>query len=151
MDQLSGVLRTTNGAAWEAANPGRRHDAFGDGAWDAPEQREKRELFSASLELNHVFGDVTFNLDNGVARLRDRAARGPRRIQQPRVLPASSNPEQSDFFSQELRFTGESERLKWTAGATYTNGGSSSHHGCAVLVGTFESSRCHRCSEWLSG
>jgi len=33
MDQLSGVLHTTNGAAWEAANPGRRHDDFGDGAW----------------------------------------------------------------------------------------------------------------------
>ena len=59
MDQLSGVLHTTNRAAWEAANPGRQYDTFGHGAWDAPKQQEKRELLSASLEVNQEIGGAT--------------------------------------------------------------------------------------------
>jgi iron complex outermembrane receptor protein len=139
MDQLSGVLHTTNGAAWEAANPGRRHDDFGDGAWDAPEQREKRELFSASLEINHQFDDVTFTSITAWRDFETELLEDLDGSNNPEFYFASSNPEQSDFFSQEFRFTGESERLKWTAGATYTSEELEHTTDAQFLVSTFES------------
>jgi iron complex outermembrane recepter protein len=139
MDQRSGVLHTLNSAAWEAANPGRRYDQFGDGAWDAPEQREKREMFSASLEVNHQIGDMTLTSITGWRDFETELLEDLDGSNNPEFYFASSNPEQSDFFSQEFRLTGDSERLKWTVGAVYTNEKLEHTTDANFLVSTFES------------
>jgi len=139
MDQTSGVLHTLNSAAWEAANPGLRYDQFGDGAWDAPEQREKREMFSASVEVNHQIGEMTFTSITGWRSFETELLEDLDGSNNPEFYFASSNPEESDFFSQEFRLTGDSERLKWTLGAVYTNEQLEHQTDANFLVSTFES------------
>ena len=139
MDQLSGVLHTLNSAAWEAANPGRQYDRFGHGAWDAPEQREKRELSSASLELNHQFDATMFTSITAWRDVDTELLEDLDGSNNPDFYFGSSNPEQSEFFSQEFRFTGESDRLKWTTGAVYTNEQLEHTTRADFLVSTFES------------
>jgi iron complex outermembrane receptor protein len=139
MDQLSGVVHTLNGPAWEAANPGQRWDTFGDGAWDAPEQREKRELGSASLEINHEMEGMTFTSITAWRDIDTELLEDLDGSNNPDFYFGSSNPEKSEFWSQELRLTGDTDRLKWTVGATWTNEQLEHTTRADFLVSTFES------------
>ena len=139
MDQESGVLHTTNAAAWEAANPGHRHDNFGDVAYDAPKQQEKRELYTASVEINHEIGDMLFTSITGWREFQTELLEDLDGSNNPEFYFASSNPEESEFFSQEIRLTGSNERVKWTVGAGYTNEKIKHTTDANFLMTTFES------------
>jgi iron complex outermembrane receptor protein len=139
MDQFSGVTHTLNSAAWEVANPGYTHDDFGDGAWDAPEQVESRESSSASLEINHQFADMTFTSITAWRDFDTELLEDLDGSNNPDFLFGSSNPEENEFFSQELRLTGATDRLKWTLGGTYTNEQLEHTTRADFLVSTFES------------
>jgi len=139
MDQVSGVLGTLNAAAWEAANPGRRYRRFGDGAWDAPQQKEERDLFATSLEVNHTMDFATFTSITAWRDFQTELLEDLDGSNNPEFYFASSNPEESDFFSQEFRLTGDTERLKWTAGAVFTHEKLEHRTDANFLVSTFES------------
>jgi iron complex outermembrane receptor protein len=139
MHQNSGVLATLNSAVFEAANPNHSYDTFGDAAWDAPEQVEDRELASASIEVNHELEDMTFTSITGWRHVKTELLEDLDGSNNPEFLFGSSNPERSEFFSQELRLTGNTDRLKWTAGATYTNEKLDHDTRADFNVSTFES------------
>ena len=139
MDQESGVLHTLNVASWEAANPGLRHDPFGKGAYDAPDQRESRESLSFSLEVNHEFDGMTLTSITGWRDFETQLLEDLDASNNPEFYFASANPEESTFFSQELRLTGASDRWKWTLGAVYTQEDIEHVTDAQFLMTTFES------------
>ncbi|MBK6582447.1 MAG: TonB-dependent receptor [Gammaproteobacteria bacterium] len=139
MDQESGVLHTTNAAVWEAANPGHKHDNFGDVAYDAPKQQEKRELYTASVEINHEIGDMLFTSITGWREFQTELLEDLDGSNNVDFYFASSNPEDSEFFSQEFRLTGANERVKWTVGAGYTNEKVTHTTDANFMMTTFES------------
>ncbi len=139
MDQVGGVVSTLNSAAFENANPGKTWDTFGPGAWDAPKQQEARKMSSASLELNHEIGDMTFTSITGWRDVDSKLLEDLDGSNNPMFYFASSNPEQSTFFSQEFRLTGATDAVKWTAGATYTTEELEHTTEAQFLVSTFES------------
>ncbi len=143
IDQRSGVSVTLNpavftdpqwGSAGAGANPptvpvpfadpalafaGRSHDPFGDGAWDG-DQREAREATSLSLEITHDFDGMTFT---SISAWRDVTTKLDEDLDgsdNPDYFFAAKNPEWSEYWSQELRLTGETDAMKWTLGATYS-------------------------------
>ena len=139
MDQTGGVTSTLNAAAFEAANPGESWDPFGAGAWDAPEQLEARKMSSASLEVNHEIGEMTLTSITGWRDVDTELLEDLDGSNNPMFYFASSNPEESTFFSQEFRLTGATDALKWTAGATYTTEELEHTTEARFLVSTFES------------
>ncbi len=139
MDQTGGVTSTLNAAAFEAANPGRSWDPFGAGSWDAPEQKEAREMSSASLEVNHQIGEMTLTSITAWRDVETELLEDLDGSNNPMFYFGSSNPEESTFFSQEFRLTGATDSLKWTAGATYTTEELEHTTEAQFLVSTFES------------
>lgn len=119
LDQHSAASTTLVAPVFANANPGRTHDPFGDVATDDL-NRESREMFSTSLEINHRMGDMTFTSITGWREFEtelDEDLDGSNNLDYTFV---SNNPEENDFFSQELRLTGFTDSVKWTVGATYT-------------------------------
>ena len=139
MDQVSGVTNTLNAGAFEAANPGESWDAFGAGAWDVPKQQEARKMGSASLEVNHQIGEMTLTSITAWRDVDTKLLEDLDGSNNPMFYFGSSNPEKSTFFSQELRLTGATDSLKWTAGATYTTEELEHTTEAQFLVSTFES------------
>ena len=119
LEQNSAAQTTLVPPVFENANPGRTLDEFGKVATDFL-NLEKREMFATSLEINHGIGDMTFTSITGWREFEtelDEDLDGSNNLD---YVFNSRNPEENDFFSQELRLTGFTEATKWTVGATYT-------------------------------
>jgi len=118
-DQINGVIPTdTNNIVKFGTPPLAKADVFGNVAFDGL-NGEERDSFSTSLEVVKDYDDFTltsitayrsFNTDfwqdeDGSANLD--------------YVFNSLNQTDDDQISQELRLTGVTDKLKWTAGATY--------------------------------
>ncbi len=119
LDQNSAAHQTLIYPVFENANPGRRYSEFGDIHTDYI-NREKRDMFSTSLEVNHNIGDMTFTSITAWREFEtelDEDLDGSNNLD---YFFHSNNPEENDYFSQEFRLTGADETLKWTVGAGYS-------------------------------
>lgn len=119
LDQNGGAQFTMIESVFENANPGLSHDPFGDIANDF-ESREEREMFATSLEINHEFSNFTFTSITGWRQFETELLEDLDGSNNPDYYFASSNPDENEYFSQEFRLTGASDRFKWTAGAAYS-------------------------------
>lgn len=119
VDQNSAAQTTLVPPVFEEVNPGRKLDEFGKVATDFL-NRETREMFSTSLEINHEIGDLTFTSITGWREFETELDEDLDGSNNPDYVFNSRNPEENDFFSQEFRLTGFTESLKWTVGATFT-------------------------------
>ncbi|MFV8817446.1 TonB-dependent receptor [Haliea sp. E17] len=138
LDQHSAAHQTLIPPVFENANPGRKYSDFGKIHTDYI-NLEKRELFATSLEINHSIGDKTFT---SITAWREFETELDEDLDGSNNLDYqfdSNNPEENDYFSQEFRLTGASERLKWTVGGVYSRE-HVSHETTAIFnVSTLES------------
>jgi len=95
-------------------------DPFGAYATDIP-QEEKRDLWGASVEIAHrmensEFASITAyrSFDSNNFEEEDGSAH-------PRFNLATNNVEEFSAFSQEFRWTGSSDKMKWSLGAMYSD------------------------------
>lgn len=119
LDQDGGAQFTMIDSVFENANPGLNHDPFGDIANDF-HSREEREMFATSLEINHEFSGATLTSITGWRQFETELLEDLDGSNNPDYYFASSNPDDNEYFSQEFRLAGASERFKWTAGAAYS-------------------------------
>ncbi len=119
MDQHSAARQTTIHSVFENANPGRHYSDFGDIHTDYT-NREARKQFATSLQVDHDFADATLTSITAWREFKthlDEDLDGSNNLD---YVFNSNNPEENEYFSQEFRLTGASDRLKWTTGATYS-------------------------------
>ncbi|TGD75183.1 TonB-dependent receptor [Mangrovimicrobium sediminis] len=119
LDQHSAARQTTIASVFENANPGRSYSDFGKIHTDYV-NREARDQFATSLQVDHSFGDKTFTSITAWREFNtelDEDLDGSNNLDH---LFNSNNPEENDYFSQEFRLTGASDKLKWTTGATFS-------------------------------
>ena len=119
LDQRGAAQYTMVSEVFERANPGREHKLFGDINHDSP-SREKRDMFATSLEINHDLGEMTFTSITGYREFDTELIEDLDGSNNRDYEFNSSNPDNNDYFSQEFRLVGASERLKWTVGAGYS-------------------------------
>jgi iron complex outermembrane recepter protein len=119
LDQKAAAQYTMVAEVFERANPGRQHELFGDINHDS-ESREKRDMFSTSLEVNHDIGEMTFTSITGYREFDTKLIEDLDGSNNPDYSFNSSNPDSNDYFSQEFRLVGASDTLKWTVGAAYS-------------------------------
>jgi iron complex outermembrane recepter protein len=120
LDQKGAAQYTMVASVFERANPGRRHELFGDINHDSP-SREKRDMFSTSLEVNHEIGEMTFTSITGYREFDTELIEDLDGSSNIDYSFNSSNPDDNDYFSQEFRLVGANETLKWTVGAAYSH------------------------------
>ncbi|MEH6605020.1 MAG: TonB-dependent receptor [Pseudomonadales bacterium] len=121
LDQQSAAQYTAIPAVFESANPGSTHDKFGDITHDSPAQ-EYRDMWGASMEINHTLSnDITFTSITGYRDFETKLNEDLDGSNNLEYEFFSNNPEQSKYISQEFRFTGATDSVNWTAGASYSN------------------------------
>lgn len=119
LGQDAGAQFTLVNSVFEGANPGHTLDPYGDIANDF-HSREEREMFATSLEINHEMEDVTLTSITGWRQFETELLEDLDGSNNPDYYFASSNPDDNEYFSQEFRLTGASDKLKWTAGLAYS-------------------------------
>lgn len=119
VDQHSATHTALIPPTFELANPDRRLDTFGDVATDFV-NREQREMFSSSLEINHVMDGMTFTAITGWREYETELDEDLDGANNPDYVLHGRNPQDNDYLSQEFRLTGFTQRLKWTLGAGYS-------------------------------
>lgn len=119
LDQNSAAQFTLIPEVFEAANPGLSFQRFGDGGHDL-NNIEERDMFGASLEVNHDIGDMTLTSITGWREFETTFIEDVDGSNNPNYFFGTSNPDDNDYFSQEFRLVGASDDMKWTLGATYT-------------------------------
>lgn len=119
LDQNSAAQTTLVDPVFERANPGKKLDEFGDVATDYL-NREKRDMFATSLEINHEIGDMTLTSITGWREFETELNEDLDGSNNLNYTFNSRNPEENDFFSQEFRLTGFTDSVKWTVGGTFT-------------------------------
>jgi iron complex outermembrane receptor protein len=119
MDQNTGTVATTVPSVFAAGNGATLDDSYSDVQLDGG-SFEERDMFSTSIELNHEFENFTFTsitaysgFNSDFYNDEDGSASSQHHFN-------SDNIDDQDQFSQELRFTGETENLKWTTGLTWS-------------------------------
>jgi iron complex outermembrane receptor protein len=117
--QNSAAQHTLVAPVFERANPGVNYREFGDIAMDF-NNREERDMFATSLEINHVINDMTLTSITGWREFETVLDEDLDGSNNPDYQFNANNPDDNDYFSQELRLTGTSERVKWTVGAGYS-------------------------------
>ena len=119
VDQHSAAHTTLIAPVFELANPTRQLDVFGDVATDFV-NREHREMFASSLEINHVMQEMTFTAISGWREYKTELDEDLDGANNPDYFFHGANPEDNDYLSQEFRLTGLSERVKWTLGSGFS-------------------------------
>ncbi|MEH6550780.1 MAG: TonB-dependent receptor [Pseudomonadales bacterium] len=121
LDQQSAAQYTAIPAVFESANLDSTHDDFGDITHDSPAQ-EYRDMWGASMEINHTLSnDITFTSITGYRDFETKLNEDLDGSNNLEYEFFSNNPEQSKYISQEFRFTGSTDSVNWTAGASYSN------------------------------
>lgn len=93
-------------------------DPFGPVTIDA-DPREMRDVFGLSLEVNYDLGDTVFTSITSYREFQRLNRMEDDGSDFDRAFFESTLDEDQKQWSQEFRFTGQYEQLKWTAGATY--------------------------------
>lgn len=119
MDQNSGAVFTMVNSIYEGAFPGDRLDPFGDVGADF-KSIEDRDLYSISIEVTHEFKDMTLTSITAYGGHNSVFINDEDGSANPNHFFGSNNVDDQDQFSQEFRLTGATEKLKWTAGLTYS-------------------------------
>lgn len=117
--QNSAAQHTLVAPVFERANPGVRYRDFGDIAMDFS-NREERDMFATSLEINHVTDKLTLTSITGWREFETKLDEDLDGSNNPDYEFNGSNPDDNDYFSQEVRVTGSGNTLKWTLGAGYS-------------------------------
>jgi iron complex outermembrane receptor protein len=118
LDQHSAAVHTLIGPVFEGAVPNRRYRPFGDVSTDLT-NREEREMFSTSLEINHHLYAMTLTAITGWREFDTSLVEDSDGSSNADYVFHSDIPTDSDYFSQEFRASGSGEAVKWTLGATY--------------------------------
>jgi iron complex outermembrane receptor protein len=119
VEQHSAAHTTLIAPVFELANPTRKLDVFGDVATDFI-NREQREMFASSLEINHVMQQMTFTAITGWREYKTELDEDLDGANNPDYFFHGANPEDNDYLSQEFRLTGLTERVKWTLGSGFS-------------------------------
>jgi len=138
MDQHSAAIYTQIPAVFESANPGQPFDMFGDVSHDL-RNIEKRDMLGVVLQVDHQLDDMTLTSITGWREFETELTEDVDGSNNPDYYFGTSNPDNNDYFSQELRLTGESGELKWTLGAGYTEESVDRTTGALFNVSAFES------------
>jgi iron complex outermembrane receptor protein len=119
-DQFSGVIPTiTDAIAQFGTPPQAQADPFDEIAIDG-RNGEERELFTTSLEVVREFDDFTLTAITGWRSYSSDFWQDEDGSANNDYLFNSLNDSDEDLFSQEIRFTGENDRFKWTLGGSYS-------------------------------
>ena len=119
IDQHAASHYTLIPEVFEAANPGVIYDPFGAVANDHP-NIEQRDMFGASLEINHDLDEITLTSITGWREFETTLLEDLDGSNNANYYWGASNPHDNDYFSQEFRVTGAGDNLKWTAGVNYS-------------------------------
>lgn len=119
MSQGSGTVSTTTESVYNAGVYDEPYDLYGDISTDV-QSLEERDLFGTSLEFNYFFDNATFTSLTAWRSMNVNFINDEDGSSDPGHYFASENIDDQDQFSQEFRLTGETDRLKWTLGATYS-------------------------------
>ncbi|MBA6412444.1 TonB-dependent receptor [Parahaliea sp. F7430] len=119
LDQNGGAQFTLVDSVFAGGNPGMQLDPYGKIANDF-ESREKREMYASSLEINHQLGDLTLTSITGWRQFETELLEDLDGSNNPDYVFNSSNPDDNEYFSQEFRLSGASDKLKWTTGLAYS-------------------------------
>ena len=119
MSQNSGTVYTVTESVYNAGVVDEAFDLYGDVSTDVT-SLEERDLFGTSLEINHDFENFTFTSITAYRSMNVNFINDEDGSSDPGHYFASENTDDQDQISQEFRFTGETENLKWTVGAGYS-------------------------------
>ncbi len=119
MSQNSGTVYTVTESVYNAGTVDEAFDLYGDVSTDVT-SLEERDLFGTSLEINHDFEDFTFTSITAYRSMNVNFINDEDGSSDPGHYFASENTDDQDQISQEFRFTGETDNLKWTVGAGYS-------------------------------
>ncbi|GAB3092420.1 TonB-dependent receptor [Aestuariicella hydrocarbonica] len=120
LSQNSGTVNTVTESVYAAGeNVSGPLDVFGDASMDVA-SLEERDLFGTSIEVNHDFENFTLTSITAYRSMNVTFINDEDGSSDPGHYFSSENLDDQDQFSQEFRFTGETEKLKWTLGAGYS-------------------------------
>jgi len=119
LSQNSGTVYTTTESVYNAGNVNEAYDLYGDISTDVT-SLEERDLFGTSIEINHDFENFTLTSISSYRSMNVNFINDEDGSSDPGHYFASENTDDQDQFSQEFRFTGETENMKWTVGAGYS-------------------------------
>lgn len=119
MSQNSGTVYTVTESVYNAGTVDEAFDLYGDVSTDVT-SLEERDLFGTSLEINHDFENFTFTSITAYRSMNVNFINDEDGSSDPGHYFASENTDDQDQISQEFRFTGETDNLKWTVGAGYS-------------------------------
>lgn len=94
-------------------------DLFGDVAFDFGNV-EERDLYGTSLKVTHDFENVTLTSITAYRTFEAYIGQDEDGANNPDFYFGSGNTDDQEFFSQEFRLNGETDTLKWTLGASYS-------------------------------
>ncbi len=94
-------------------------DIFGDVAFDFGNV-EERDLYGTSLKVTHNFENVTLTSITAYRTFEAYIGQDEDGANNPDFYFGSANTDDQEFFSQEFRLNGETDTLKWTLGASYS-------------------------------
>lgn len=119
MSQGSGTVYTTTQSVYNAGVHDEPYDLYGDISTDV-QSLEERDLFGTSLEVNYFFDQATLTSITAYRSMNVDFINDEDGSSDPGHYFGSSNVDDQDQFSQEFRLTGETDKLKWTTGVTYS-------------------------------
>ncbi len=119
MSQNSGTVYSVTESVYNAGNVNDAFDLYGDVSTDVT-SLEERDLFGTSLEINHDFDNFTLTSITAFRSMNVNFINDEDGSSDPGHYFASENTDDQDQLSQEFRFTGETDSLKWTVGAGYS-------------------------------
>jgi len=119
MSQNSGTVYTVTESVYNAGNVDEAYDLYGDVSTDVT-SLEERDLFGTSIEINHDFENFTLTSITAYRSMNVNFINDEDGSSDPGHYFASENTDDQDQISQEFRFTGETDNLKWTVGAGYS-------------------------------
>lgn len=118
MKQNSGTVLTVTESVFEHSGSSFQ-SAFDDIALDGSSE-EERDMFSSSVEINIDYDNFTFTSITAYSQFNTDFPNDEDGSDNSRFYFHSNNIDDQDQFSQEFRFTGETDRMKWTTGLTYS-------------------------------
>lgn len=119
MSQNSGTVYTVTESVYNAGNVNKAYDLYGDVSTDVT-SLEERDLFGTSIEVNHDFDNFTLTSITAYRSMNVDFINDEDGSSDPGHYFSSKNTDDQDQISQEFRFTGETDNLKWTVGAGYS-------------------------------
>lgn len=119
LSQNSGTVSTITESVYNAGTVDEAFDLYGDVSTDVT-SLEERDLFGTSIEINHDFDNFTLTSITSYRSMNVNFINDEDGSSDPGHYFASENTDDQDQISQEFRFTGETDNLKWTVGAGYS-------------------------------